>query len=109
MTDEVKRGPGRPPKVSPEAKSNIEFVVEPAEAKAAEVLATTPEARASVPEVKPRLIEVQVRRKYVPLGQDDIEIKQSVPPGTVLEVPAAEAARLLKEGFAFATPRTFDL
>jgi hypothetical protein len=83
---EVKRGPGRPPKVRPEA----EVLLEEKPAPAVE-----------------RLVEIQVLRKYAPLGQTT-EVCQTVPAGTVLKVPQHEATRLLKLGGACATDETFN-
>ena len=89
MTEEVKRGPGRPPKVRPEAD----------------------DAEASTEAPAQRLIEVLLVRKYVPhYGQEsDTEIKKSVPAGTVLVLPPKEATHVLKNGIARATEKTFDL
>lgn len=64
----------------------------------------------------PRLIEVVTLRKYVPhgfVGEDGAwrrqaaEIKESVPPGTVLALPAEEAERALKAGIAQITANSF--
>lgn len=52
------------------------------------------------------LVEVEILRKYAPEGQPQ-EIKQTVLPGTVVELPKAEAVRVLKLGIARATDRTF--
>lgn len=83
---EAKRGPGRPPKVRPEAEvKELEAAPAPAE---------------------DRLVEVELTRKYAPLGQTE-EVCQTVPPGTVLRVPRNEATRLLKFGIARATDDTF--
>jgi hypothetical protein len=61
------------------------------------------EKPASEPE---KLIEVELRRKYAPDGQNT-EIKTTVPAGTVISLPKAEAVRALKLGIALATDRTF--
>lgn len=89
MTEEVKRGPGRPPKVRPEAD----------------------DVAASTEAPKERLIEVLIMRKYAPhYGQEsDSEIMKTVPPGTVLLLPPWEATHVLKTGIARATEKTFDL
>jgi hypothetical protein len=98
---EMKRGPGRPPKVRPEA-----VVGSLDELPVVEVLSnvTRPEKIESVSE---RKVEIELTRKYVPDGQPQ-EIKQSVPAGTVISLPQWEATRALKLGIARATDRTFD-
>jgi hypothetical protein len=88
---EVKRGPGRPPKVRPEAIESDEPV-------AAATVEAAPEER---------MIEVELLRKYAPAGQDT-EVLKTVPVGTVIKVPQQEAMRLLKAQYACGTERTFD-
>lgn len=70
-------------------------------------LKARPEAEPEeVAPVQERMIEVEVIRKYVPAGQPQ-EIQKTVPPGTVMEFPKDEAARMLKLGIARGTDRTF--
>lgn len=94
MVPEVKRGPGRPPKVRPEVQE-----IEAPEAAAPEAV------EAKVPQE--RTIEVELTRKYAPAGQHT-EVLKSVPAGTVIQLPQHEAARLLKLGFARGTENTFN-
>ncbi len=114
---EAKRGPGRPPKVRlaataflpPEPRVDDTALV-------SEVLASNPSIEVFAPKVvdleataaPKRMIEVEIIRKYVPSGQLQ-EIKWTVPPGTVMELPVMEATRALKFGIARATDRTFAL
>jgi hypothetical protein len=88
---DVKRGPGRPPKVRPEAIESDEPVVEAAVKKAPEE----------------RMIELEIIRKYAPAGQDT-EVLKTVPAGTVMLLPQHEASRLLKHGYARGTENTFS-
>ena len=81
----VKRGPGRPPKVSPEVP--VEIVPEP------------------LPDLD-RMIEVELIRKYAPYGQST-EIKAVEYPGTIIKLPVTEAQRTLQLGIARATDNTF--
>jgi hypothetical protein len=112
---EMKRGPGRPPKVRPEAKTADDEMAEKLEkalqGQAAEPrlvpMVFSPEPPAAAKPVSERMVEVELIRKYVPYGQSE-EIKQSVPAGTVISLPQKEATRALKLGIARATDRTFD-
>ncbi len=91
---EVKRGPGRPPKVRPEAQ----------------VLEAPVAAAPVAPEVeapKERLIEVELIRKYAPAGQET-EVLKTIPAGSIAKLPQHEAARLLKMGYARGTENTFN-
>jgi hypothetical protein len=110
---EVKRGPGRPPKVRPEAKTADDMMaekleralqVQEVEPRPAPIVVFAPEPVKAKSE---RMVEVELIRKYVPYGQPQ-EIKQSVPAGTVMNLPQGEATRALKLGIARATDRTFD-
>lgn len=91
---EVKRGPGRPPKVRPEAEISAEEV-------SAETMTLLVEPVAEAP----RMIEVQLLRKYAPAGQTQ-EIKTMVPAGTVMMLPVDEATRALKLRIACGTDKT---
>ncbi len=93
----------RQPKVRPEAAPISDQDVQIALAKSADPEIAIEKKPASV---SGHLIEVEILRKYAPDGQPQ-EIKQTVPPGTVLELPKAEAVRALKLGIARATDRTF--
>jgi hypothetical protein len=114
---EMKRGPGRPPKVRPEAKTADDEMAEKLEkalqGQAAELPVThvvftpAPTIPAAAKPVSERKVEIELIRKYVPDGQPQ-EIKQSVPAGTVISLPQWEATRALKLGIARATDRTFD-
>lgn len=84
------------PKVRPEANE-----VEAVAAKNSPTVAIE-----KAPPALEKLVEVHLLRKYAPNGQPQ-EIKQTIPPGTVLELPASEAVALLKKGYALATDRTF--
>lgn len=55
----------------------------------------------------PRVIEVELLRKYVPDGQET-EVKVAQPAGTVLSLPSEEAQRALKFGIAQITAKTFE-
>jgi hypothetical protein len=111
MSDEVKRGPGRPPKVAEAAKVEGDTYepVPPKRDSHDEVTVTKSEPKK--PEHKdeppPRMVEVELTRKYAPGGQK-VEIQQTVPPGTVMELPVHEATRALKLGIARATDETFN-
>lgn len=67
---------------------------------------TSAPARAAEPVAPrpPRLVEVELLRKYVPEGQTQ-EIK--VPVVGVVSLPESEAGRVLKLGIARATDNTF--
>ena len=95
MSFEVKRGPGRPPKVRPEA---IE-VEEP--------VAAAPQAIEEKKAPTEKMIELELMRKYAPAGQDT-EVLKTVPAGSVIKLPQHEAARLLKMGYARGTENTFN-
>jgi hypothetical protein len=111
---QLKRGPGRPPKVRPEAKTADDEMAEKLE-KALQGQAAEPQPspmmfsqpQAAAKPVAERKVEIELIRKYVPDGQPQ-EIKQSVPAGTVISLPQWEATRALKLGIARATDRTFD-
>lgn len=93
---EEKRGPGRPPKVRPEVAPALTE-----QAAAPEVLIYQAPSAPTV-----RMVEVELIRKYAPGGQTE-EIQRTVPPGTVMKLPQAEATRALKIGIARATDATF--
>jgi hypothetical protein len=116
MTDEVKRGPGRPPKVHHEEAKHEGDTYEPVPPRrdphSLDVRSADPEVTVTKPKSEPepkaeRLVEVEILRKYAPGGQPQ-EIKTVVQPGTVMELPVLEATRALKLQIARATDRTFD-
>jgi hypothetical protein len=108
MSDEVKRGPGRPPKVAEAAKVEGDtYEPVPPKRDSHDVRSADPEVTVTKPEQPPpRMVEVELTRKYAPGGQK-VEIQQTVPPGTVMELPVHEATRALKLGIARATDDTF--
>ncbi len=103
----IKRKPGRPPKVRPEALPEpvlqeepfIKAVLPPEELDRRTYVA--PEATSGE-----RTVEVEVIRKYAPYGQET-EIKKVVYPGTVMRLGVVEATRALQLGIARGTPNTF--
>jgi hypothetical protein len=116
--DEVKRGPGRPPKVQPDVGKvdvgKVEGDTYPPvrDPHSLDVRSDAPEVTVTKPKnvevtVEPvRMVEVELTRKYAPGGQK-VEIQKTVPPGTVMELPVHEATRALKLEIARATDNTF--
>jgi hypothetical protein len=66
--------------------------------------------------VDDKLIEVQIVRKYAPMGFENVfgayipqpaEIKETVAPGTVMRLPSKEAQRAISLGIAVITANSF--